>query len=225
MKKYFITGLVILLPLAVTLAVILFLFNLLTEPLAGFVAAFFERYDLLEKDYFFISGHKVQFFVSQIVILLLLFAVTVLLGMLTRYFLFHSLLKLWDWLIHRIPLISTIYKSSQDVIGSVFASKTKSFKQVVLVHFPNKETTTVGLLTQENIQGLTADDKGLAAVFVPTTPNPTSGFLILYPKEELVYLDMKVEDAFKYIISCGVLSPTFRTLTYEEAKLRAELEP
>lgn len=208
-----------------TLAVILFLFNLLTEPLAGFVAAFFERYDLLEKDYFFISGHKVQFFVSQIVILLLLFAVTVLLGMLTRYFLFHSLLKLWDWLIHRIPLISTIYKSSQDVIGSVFASKTKSFKQVVLVHFPNKETTTVGLLTQENIQGLTADDKGLAAVFVPTTPNPTSGFLILYPKEELVYLDMKVEDAFKYIISCGVLSPTFRTLTYEEAKLRAELEP
>lgn len=224
MKKYFITGLVILLPLAVTLMVILFLFNLLTEPLAGIVAGFLDRYDLLEQDYFFISGHRVQFIISQVVILLLLFTVTVLLGMLARYFFFNSLLRLWDYVIHKIPLISTIYKASQDVINTVFASKTKSFKQVVLVKFPNQESTTVGLLTQDHIEGMTMNGEPLAAVFVPTTPNPTSGFLILYPRKDLIFLDMKVEDAFKYVISCGVLSPGFQAISYEEAKRRAELE-
>ncbi|MFV0340817.1 MAG: DUF502 domain-containing protein [Parachlamydiaceae bacterium] len=224
MKKYFITGLVILLPLAVTLFVILFLFNLLTDPLAGIVASALDRYDLLEGDYFFISGHKVQYFISQLAILVLLFFITVFLGILARYIFFNSLLRLWDWLIHRIPLISTIYKASQDVINTVFTSKTKSFKQVVVVKFPNPHTDSVGLLTQDSIKGLGNPDDEYAAVFVPTTPNPTSGFLILYPKKDLVYIDMKVEDAFKYVISCGVLSPGFKVISYEEAKLKAENE-
>lgn len=224
MKKYFITGLVILLPLAVTLFVILFLFNLLTDPLAGIVAGILDKYDLLERDYFFISGHKVQYFISQIAILVLLFFVTVLLGILARYIFFNSLIRLWDWLIHKIPLISTIYKGSQDVINTVFTSKTKSFKQVVVVKFPNPHTDSVGLLTQDSIKGLGNTQEEYAAVFVPTTPNPTSGFLILYPRKDLVYIDMKVEDAFKYIISCGVLSPGFKVISYEEAKLKAERE-
>lgn len=222
MKKYFITGLVILLPLAVTLGVVLFLFNLLTDPLAGIVAGTLDRYDLLERDYFFISGHKIQYFISQLAILVVLFFVTVFLGILARYIFFNSLLRLWDWLIHRIPLISTVYKASQDVINTVFTSKTKSFKQVVVVKFPNPHTTSVGLLTQDSIKGLGNENDEFAAVFVPTTPNPTSGFLILYPRKDLVYIDMKVEDAFKYVISCGVLSPGFKVISYEEAKLKAE---
>lgn len=224
MKKYFITGLVILLPLAVTLGVVLFLFNLLTDPLAGIVAGTLDRYDLLERDYFFISGQKIQYFISQLAILVVLFFVTVLLGILARYIFFNSLLRLWDWLIHRIPLISTVYKASQDVINTVFTSKTKSFKQVVVVKFPNPHTTSVGLLTQDSIKGLGNENDEFAAVFVPTTPNPTSGFLILYPRKDLVYIDMKVEDAFKYVISCGVLSPGFKVISYEEAKLKAEKE-
>ncbi len=225
MKKYFITGLVILLPLAVTLGVLMFLFNLLTEPLAGLMAAFLDKYDLLEKDFFFISGRQVQFFISQVAVLVLLFAITVTLGMLARYFFFASLLRFWDWLIHKIPLISTIYKASQDVINTVFTSDTKSFKQVVLVHFPNKETTAVGLLTQDNIPGFGNPNETFAAVFVPTTPNPTSGFLVLYPKSDLIYLDMKVEDAFKYVISCGVLSPGFQKISMEEAQRRISKAP
>lgn len=165
-----------------------------------------------------------QYFISQLAILVLLFFITVFLGILARYIFFNSLLRLWDWLIHRIPLISTIYKASQDVINTVFTSKTKSFKQVVVVKFPNPHTDSVGLLTQDSIKGLGNPDDEYAAVFVPTTPNPTSGFLILYPKKDLVYIDMKVEDAFKYVISCGVLSPGFKVISYEEAKLKAEKE-
>lgn len=204
MKKYFITGLVILAPLALTLIIILFIFNFLTVPFAGGVSAIFDYYNWFENGFWFISGKELQILVSQFLVLLSLFAVTVGLGAVARYFFFNSLLKLWDYIIHKIPVVSTIYKVSQDVVTTIFGSKTNSFKQVVLVPFPSKETYSMGLVTREDLEGLLPDRK-VISVFVPTTPNPTSGFLMLYKPEQLIYLDMKVEDAFKYIISCGVI--------------------
>ena len=112
---------------------------------------------------------------------------------------------------HRIPIIRTVYKTCQEVINTIFATKTKSFKQVVLVPFPDEGSYSIGLVTQENIPNLakkSCDD--LTAVFVPTTPNPTSGFLMMFEEKDLIHLDMKIEDAFKYIISCGECHPPFR---------------
>lgn len=219
MKKYFVTGLVILLPLAVTLAIVVFLFNLLTEPFAGAISAILEHYDLVEKDFLFFSGRQIQFFISQVFILIFLFFFTVLLGMIARYFFIHYFIRFWDYIFHKIPLVRSIYKASQDVINTIFTQKTNSFKQVVMVPFPHTEVYAVGLVTQDNINDISGKSRGeMVAVFIPTAPNPTSGFLVLYPRKELIYLDMKAEDAFKYIVSCGVILTPFSITTYEEAK-------
>lgn len=214
MKKYFITGLIILLPLAVTFGIAVFLFNLLTEPLAGAVAHLLDRYDLLESDHLFFSGRQIQYFASQLFTLVFFFLIAVLVGMITRYLFVNYLFGLWDYVIHKIPLVRTIYKTSQDVITTIFSSKESAFKQVVLAPFPHPEAYSIGFLTQKNIKDFREGQNGSkVAVFIPATPNPTSGFLMLYEEKDLVYLDMKVEDAFKYVVSCGVINMPFNVTT------------
>jgi len=218
LKKYFITGLVILLPLALTLAIIAFFVNLLTEPFVGVVKSVLGYYDLIESNFLFLSADQVQKYVSQLIILAMLFFVTVGLGVLARWFLFHYIIKFWEYAIHRIPFISSVYKTCQDVIHTIFTSNTSSFKQVVLVPFPSEESLAIGLLTRDGLPALGKHSKPLVAVFVPTTPNPTSGFLMMFREEDLVYIDMKVEEALKYVISCGVIAAPIKVMTKEEAK-------
>ncbi len=211
MKKYFITGLVILLPVTLTLVVVAFIFNLLTTPFLGISQAILSRYNLLNTGFLFLSAEQLLTFFSQTLILLALFGFTVLLGVVARWFFVHYMIRFWEYLIHRIPLVSPIYRACQDVIKTIFTSQTSAFKQVVMVRFPNQETYTIGLVTRDSLPGLEQSVGGnLVAVFVPTTPNPTSGFLTIYNREDVIPLDMKVEDAFKYIISCGLIMPPFK---------------
>lgn len=217
-KKYFITGLVILLPLAMTLAIIVWMFNLLTVPFVGLTRAFFERFDLLNDGFLFFSAKEVQEFTGRLLILGLLFFFTVLLGMFARWFFFTYLFNLWNSAINRIPLVRSIYKTSQDVIGTLFTTQNKAFKQVALVPFPSPTTFTIGLVTRENLPSPQNDPEvKYVAVFVPTTPNPTSGFLVLFKEQDIRYLDMSVESALKYIISCGVIATPFKSLSKSEA--------
>lgn len=219
MKKYFITGLVVLAPLALTLAVFIFIVNFLTEPFSGAVNAIFSHFDFFHSGFLFLSGEQVQKIVSQVVILASLFFFTVLLGFLGRLFFINYFIGLGDKILHKIPFISSIYKISQDVIKTIFTTENRSFKQVVLVPFPSADSQSVGLVTRDDFSTMgNAPEKKLIAVFVPTTPNPTSGFLILYPQEQLTYLDMSVENAFKYVISCGVILSPFAKITPEEAE-------
>jgi len=210
MRKYFVTGLVLLLPLALTLVIVIFIVNFFTNPFVGVVKGFLDHLGLLQKGFLFLSASQVQLYVSKLLILVLLFFFTVFLGWLTRWVIVHYLIRIGDYIFHRIPFVRSIYKMSQDVIKTIFGTTTRSFKQVVLVPFPNKETYSMGLVTREQIPGLQDDEKTeLIAVFVPTTPNPTSGFLMMFDPDDLVFLDMKVEEAFKYIISCGVIMTPF----------------
>jgi uncharacterized membrane protein len=210
MKKYFITGLVLLLPLALTVLIVIFIVNFFTNPFVGAVRGFLDQLGILQKGFFFLSPYQVQLYVSKLLILVLLFCFTVFLGWLTQWVIVHYFIRIGDYLFHRIPFVRTIYKTSQDVIKTIFGTSTRSFKQVVLVPFPNQETYSVGLVTREEIPTFKdGQKKELISVFVPTTPNPTSGFLMLFEAENLVFLDMKVEDAFKYIISCGVIMSPF----------------
>lgn len=213
MKKYFITGLVLLLPLALTAAIILFIINIFTDPFVGVVSGFFDRYGLLQRGFLFLSPEDLQLYVSKLLILFLLFFFTVFLGWLTRWMIVHYFIRVGDYIFHRIPFVRTIYKTSQDVIKTIFGSTANSFKQVVLVPFPNKDTIAVGLITKDDVPAITKEGNKLVAVFVPTTPNPTSGFLMMYEKEDLIFLDISIEEAFKYIISCGVISPPFMNIT------------
>lgn len=219
MKKYFITGLVILLPLALTIAIVMFMVNLLTTPFVGIVRGILDYFDLLDTSFLFLSAENIQIVFSKIVILILLFFVTVGLGAFGRWFFVHYMLNLWDYILHRIPLVSSIYKTCKDVINTLFGSKTNSFKQVVLVPFPSQQSWSLGLLTIENMSGVPKDETdNIVAVFVPTTPNPTSGFMMMFNEKDVVYLDMKVEEALKYIVSCGVILPPFNNITKEQAQ-------
>lgn len=220
MKKYFITGLVILLPLALTIAIVAFIFNLLTVPFLGIVKAVFDRYHLFESGFLLLNADQIQNLIAQLLILVSLFFIVIGLGFIARWFFFKTILKFAEYIVKRIPFVNTIYKTCQDVIKTIFTSKTKSFKQVVLVRFPNPNSYSIGLVTQEEIPGLEkTPHTNTVAVFVPTTPNPTSGFLIMFKQADLIYLNMKVEDAFKYIISCGVIAPDFNVVSKEEAHL------
>ncbi len=219
MKKYFITGLVVLAPLALTLAVFIFIVKFLTEPFSGVVNALFSHFDFFHSGFLFLSGEQLQTLVSQVVILAALFFFTVLLGFLGRLFFINYFIGLGDKILHKIPFISSVYKVSQDVIKTIFTTENRSFKQVVLVPFPSTDSLSVGLVTRDDFSGMkNPPEKKLVAVFVPTTPNPTSGFLILYPQEQLTYLDMSVENAFKYVISCGVILSPFARISPEDAE-------
>lgn len=218
MKKYFITGLVILLPLALTLALVIFVFNLLTQPFAGIVEAILDHYQVLQNGFLFLSAQQVQEYISQIIILVFLFFFTVLLGYITRWFFIHYLLRFGEQFFLRIPFISSIYNACKDVIKTIFTSQTSSFKQVVLVQFPNENNYCIGLVTGTHFPTLNQYlEKKMVSVFVPTTPNPTSGFLVLFEETDLIYLNMKVEDAFKYVISCGVIITPFQSISKETA--------
>lgn len=201
MKKYFITGLVILLPLALTFAIVGFIINFLTDPFVGFFDRFLEKYEWYETFEFIIQ------LILKILLLITLFFFTVMLGFFTRVLAFKSFLSLYDYVMDRIPLIKTIYKAIKKVIQTILGTSSRSFKQVVMVPFPTKGAWAIGLVSSPSpTMCEKALDKSLISVFIPTTPNPTSGFLMMYQKEEVVYIDMKIEDAFKYIISCGVIT-------------------
>lgn len=220
MKRYFVTGLIILLPVAFTLAIVFFLFNFLTEPFVGMVKSIFSHFNLFQTGFLFWSADQIQKYFSQLLILALLFFFTVGLGILARWFLFHYLLSIWEIILLRIPVIGSIYTTCQDVIQTLFTRGSNSFKQVVMVPFPSANTLVIGLVTKDNLPPIGENDSPLIAIFVPTTPNPTSGFLMMYRKEDVTYLDMKVEDALKYVISCGMISTPLNAISSEQAQLK-----
>ncbi|MGE0670534.1 MAG: DUF502 domain-containing protein [Parachlamydiales bacterium] len=208
MKKHFITGLVILLPLAVTVAVLVFLINFLTPPFLGFVSAILEDFHIINRGFLFLTPEQLIRYGSKIIILIFLFLITVGLGIITRWFVLHALFRLGDKILHKIPIVNTVYKTTQDIIKTLFVSDKNSFKQVVMVPFPRADVYVLGLIARESPDVCShAVNESLISVLVPTTPNPTTGFLMMFRKEDLIFVDIKPEDAIKYIVSCGVIVP------------------
>ncbi len=206
MRKYFLTGLVIFLPAALTVAILVFLVNLLTKPFLGIIEWMIANQDWAQRLYASPAAERFLHYASQIAVLVFLFLFCVCLGMITRWFFFKSLIRFGDFLLHKIPFVNKVYKTSQDIIKTIFADRTKSFKTVVMVPFPLEGVYSVGLVSGDSPPKCkTAAKADLISVFVPTTPNPTSGYLIMFPREKCIFVDMKVEEAVKFIISCGVL--------------------
>lgn len=208
MKKYFITGLVILLPLAVTIAIVIFIVNFLTQPFIGFVSNFLSNINTLNRDFLFLKPQQVIRYGSQLLILICLFLFTLFLGVLARWFFIKSIISLSDKILHRIPIVNKVYKTTQEIIKTIFVTDKNSFKQVVMVPFPNESSYVIGLISRESPK--TCSDNAnaeLVSVLIPTTPNPTTGFLLMYDKKKIINLDITPEQAIKYIVSCGVITP------------------
>jgi uncharacterized membrane protein len=199
MKKYFFTGLVTLLPLAVTVMSVMFVVNLLTKPFMGIVAHFLSHLP--------ISENLIRT-ISQILILVTIFLFTLSLGMLARRFFFKSLIKIGEQLLNKIPLVNKIYKTAREIFHTLLSGEKKSFQQVVMFPFPHRGSYVLGLVSRDAPQTCAQNaHEELVSIFIPATPNPMTGFLIMRPRSELIYLSMRSEDAIKYIISCGVVPP------------------
>jgi len=208
LKKNLITGLIILLPIAVTVALLGFLINLFTAPFVDLVSSFLAKFKITPEGFLFLSAHQVVRYISKLLILVCLFCIVVLLGMIARWFFMHSLLALTDKILKKIPIINTVYKTTQELINTLFKSDQTAFKQVVLVPFPKKDTYVLGLVSKEAPQVFDSSvGTKMISVLIPTTPNPTSGFLLMYAPNDIIYLDMKPEAAIKYITSLGVILP------------------
>lgn len=199
MKKCFFTGLVTLLPLAISIWFALFLIDFLTRPFLGLTS------HLLS--FIHIPENLIRI-VSQIFILLFLFLFVLGLGLFARRFLISLMLKAGDKILHKIPLINKIYKTTKELINALFSGEKKTFQNVVLLRFPYESCFVLGLVANEGPEQCSASaNEHLFTVFIPTTPNPTTGFLVMRRKSDLIYLDMNTEDAIKYIVSCGVVHP------------------
>lgn len=200
MKKYFLTGLVTLLPLAVTFWIVHFLVNFLTKPFIGLMIMLTDRLP--------IASPQLIRTLSQIFILIGLFFFILFLGLFARKFFFNQLIRLSDRILGKIPLVNKVYKTSKEIVNSIFGAKEKSFTQVVLLPFPYRGAFCVGLIAKDAPRTCSeAEQKDLVSIFIPTTPNPSTGYLVMCHKSELIYLEMKTEEAIKYVVSCGVIQP------------------
>lgn len=129
-------------------------------------------------------------------------------GVFTTGFVGRFFMRKWEKMWEKIPFVSGVYSTFKQLFETIFSKKSNAFRQVVLVEFPRKDAWTLAFVTADvpaGVQNLLQRDD-LVTVYVPTTPNPTSGYLMIYKKEEVIPVDMSVEDGLKYIISLGIVS-------------------
>lgn len=219
-KKHFLTGVAILLPIVLTAIIVAFILNVLTKPFMGTIYSILRYYDLFNKPVLLFSGQQVLTLTSKVLALILLASVTMVLGSFGRLFFVKYLFSLIEKVIQYIPVVNKIYKATKDVVNTVFASDNHAFSQVVLVPFPHDRTSSIGFISRNDLpDGSEAHYQDLVSVFLPATPNPTVGFMLLFKKEQLVKVEMSVEEALKFIISCGVIYPDKQKPTPSMQKL------
>ncbi len=194
MRKYFITGLLILVPLAITLWVL----NLIIGTMDQSLLLLPERWRPAAIFGFNIPG------LGTILTLLVIF----LTGLATRNFIGKQVVHAWELLLTRIPVVSSIYSSVKQVSDTLFSSSGNAFRKAVLVQYPRQGSWTIAFLTGVPGGDVKNHLKGdYISIYVPTTPNPTSGFFLMVPRADTIELDMNVDEALKYIVSMGVVSP------------------
>ena len=194
LRKYLIAGLLVWLPLGVTVLVIKLLVDVMDRTLL-----------LLPPDWR--PDALLGFHVPGLGFVLSL-AVVAITGVVVANLLGRRLIAVWESLLSRIPLVRSIYNGVKQVAETVFSAGGKSFRKVVMLEYPRRGTWCLAFLTGTGlgeVQARTGEE--VVAVFVPTTPNPTSGFVLLVPKRDVVELDMSIDDGLKLIISMGVAVP------------------
>lgn len=213
MKKHFLTGLAILLPAILTLVIVIFLVNLFTDPFINGIEGVHNTFSLEPLNLTKSTGTLLKI---RFIILIFIFFFIILIGFLTQTLFMYSFISITDDLIKRIPFINKVYKALQDVIQTLFSSNGSSFKQVVLVPYPNENSLSIGFLTTDTIsQSNDFRLKDKVPVFVPGTPNPTFGFILIFPRDQVVKINMKVEEAFKVLVSCGIMLPNVPGIPHE----------
>ena len=189
-RNYFIAGIVVLIPIGITVYLTIFIISISSK--------------ILPKE--INPNHYLPYNIPGVEIIISVILIT-LIGWLSLSFIGKKLLDILNSILKKIPILRTIY-SAIGQMTETFTSTDKERKNVVLVEYPRKGSWAVGFATKENFGEMSdKTKKKLINVFVPTTPNPTSGFLLMFPKDEVIYLDLTFEEASKFIVSAGTSNP------------------
>lgn len=200
----FLTGLAVLLPAVISIALMVWLFGTvanITDMLLFFLPRHWTHAG---------GGSGPVYWYWSLVALLFATLLISLVGRLTRYYVGRQIIRVFDTALLSIPLLNKVYGTLKQVNDAFSTSKRSSFRQVVLVEFPRLGQYSVGFVTSEQHQEIQRKTREhVVSVFIPTTPNPTTGFLVLVPEQSLTRLDMSVADGIKFIISLGSVAPEF----------------
>jgi uncharacterized membrane protein len=211
-RRYFVAGLLVWLPLGVTI----FLFRILISLMDGSVGYVPERFHpekWLPEEWLSVGIPAIGVFLTIMLVLIT--------GVLTANLVGRKFVGGWESLLDRIPIARSIYSAAKNFTEIVFSDSGKAFKKVLLVEYPRKGIYTLTFQTATSlgeVQGRTGED--VVCCFVPTTPNPTSGFIIIVPKRDVIELDMTVDEAAKLVMSLGVVIPTWSKEQTRELPLK-----
>jgi len=194
MRKYFITGLLILVPIAITVWVLSLVINTMDQSLL-----------LLPQQWRpeSLIGYRIPGLGTILTV-----AIVFVTGLLTNNLIGNYLVRVWERLLHRIPVVSSLYGSVKQVSDTLFSSSGNAFRKAVLIPYPHADSYTIAFLTGVpggDVKNHLSGD--YISVYVPTTPNPTSGFFLMMERSKVIELDMSVDAALKYIVSMGVVAP------------------
>ncbi len=198
-RNAFITGIVVILPLGVTIIVINFLLENLGTPASNL---FFWYLDPAWRT------TPALKFVLELISVLVVFCLITLLGYGSRFVLGRIVLGWLENLLNTVPLINTVYRTAKQIVDTISQQKKAVFQEVVLIEYPRRRSFVIGFLTN-TARGETQEVTGetIVNIFVPTTPNPTSGFLLMLPEADITRLQMSIADGMKLIISGGAVVP------------------
>ncbi|MFN5512511.1 MAG: DUF502 domain-containing protein [Burkholderiales bacterium] len=197
-RRYFITGLLIWIPIAITLWLLNFVVSTLDLSLSLLPAHWQPERFLGQK----LPG------IGALLTLLVIF----LTGVLTANFLGQRLVRIWERVLARIPIVNTVYSSVKQVSDTLLSPQGNAFRKALLVEYPRRGSWTIGFLTgTPALEVRRQIDDDMVSLYVPTTPNPTSGFFLMVPRADTRELDMSVDEALKYVVSMGVVIPTDRS--------------
>jgi uncharacterized membrane protein len=196
LRRYIVAGILVWLPIGVTVFLLRILVGLLDQSLLLIP----EQYRPEELIGFTIPG-------LGLVLTLLILLIT---GVLAANIVGRSMVGLWESMLERIPVVRSVYSAAKNFAEIVFSDSSQSFKKVLLIEYPRKGLYSLAFQTSSQlgeVQGRTGEE--VICAFVPTTPNPTSGLIIIVPRKDVIELDMEVDEALKMIISLGVVVPTW----------------
>jgi len=198
LRNYFLAGVVVTAPIAITVYIVWTFLEFLDRKITPFIPYSYNPNSYLPFD---IPG-------LGLIITVVFFIIV---GWFTRNFLGRLMVRWSEYIVTRVPVINKIYVAIKHVLQTIMSSKSDAFKEVVMFEYPKKDIWVLGFVTgtsKGEVQEKTSNET--MNIFVPTTPNPTSGFLLFIPKKNLIYMDMTVEEGIKLIVSGGIITPPER---------------
>ena len=201
-RNYFLTGIIVTAPIAITFAVAMWVINWIDSKVVPLIPSSYNPQEILQQ--------HTGFHIPGIGLLVVFIGLT-LIGFFAAGLLGRFVVRVGENLLNRMPIIRSVYGALKQIFETVLRSSSRSFREVALIEYPRRGIWAIGFITTKTTGEVRSEIKEeVVNVFLPTTPNPTSGFLLFVPRKDLIILDMGVEEAIKMIVSAGIVTPPSR---------------